>query len=348
MHHPSVVQRALFPLASVYGAAVKVRTSLYERGWLSSRKLPCRVISVGNLTTGGTGKTPVVIALADWLTASGKRVGVLSRGYRRESRAKHVLVSDGRQVLAGPAEAGDEPYLIARRCPGVVVAVGADRYRLGGWVLERFPLDCVLLDDGFQHLALRRDVDVLLVDASDPEGLQALLPAGRLREPIAAAARAHALLLTRADAPTGVGEVRSAMAAANLPTQPVRVRFTAEGLVHGTTGKVADMDFAKGRTAMMVSGIANASSFRLLVEGLGLRVLDDLRFPDHHAYTRADLNRIAESASRCSADLIVTTEKDTVKLATLVPQDARLGAVRLRTEFMDSKEELEKLILGEC
>ncbi|MGH7167361.1 MAG: tetraacyldisaccharide 4'-kinase, partial [Nitrospiraceae bacterium] len=152
-------QRSLFlrwplrALAWPYGLAVRARTALYERGWLARRRLPCRVVSVGNLTVGGTGKTPVVISIAEWLLARGKRVGVLSRGYRRRSRAPQLLVSDGRTILEGPADAGDEPYLIAWRCPGAVVAVGADRYRLGRWVLERFPIDCFVLDDGFQHLA---------------------------------------------------------------------------------------------------------------------------------------------------------------------------------------------------
>lgn len=354
LKHPSFIIRrsslvyyALLPLAAVYGLAVRWRTVLYEGGWLRRERLPCRVISVGNLTAGGTGKTPVVITFAEWLVARGHRVGVLSRGYRRESREEQVLVSDGTRVLAGPAEAGDEPHLIARRCPGVVVAVGAARSRLGRWVLDRFPLDTLLLDDGFQHLALHRDVDVVLVDASDADGLRAMLPAGRLREPISAAARAQAVLLTRADTTTGIQAVTAALAAAHLPGPPYRVRFSAECLVHAATGAERPLSEARGRTALAVSGIGNASSFRSLLDGLGVRVLDELRFRDHYAYVRGDLARIHGRAGGCGAELVLTTEKDAVKLADFAASDDRLWAVRVRTEFLEGRQELQKLIVGE-
>src|SRR5262249_6696242 len=171
------------------------------------RRLPVPVLSIGNLTLGGTGKTPVVIVLTEWLLAQGKRVAILSRGYRRTSTDLRLLVSDGERLLVGPNEAGDEPFLIAQRCPKAIVAVGADRYQLGEWVLHRFPVDCLVLDDGFQHLGLYRDVNLLLVDATDVEGLAAVVPAGRLREPLQAAARATAIIVTRADDPTLVTEV---------------------------------------------------------------------------------------------------------------------------------------------
>jgi tetraacyldisaccharide 4'-kinase len=155
------------------------------------------VVSVGNLTVGGTGKTPVVIRLADWLLSVGKRVAILSRGYRRASHAPMLMVSNGERLLATADEAGDEPYLMARRCPKAIVAVGADRYELGRWVLDQFQVDCVLLDDGFQHLRLHRDVNLLLVDATDVDGLRAIVPAGRLREFVGAAARATMIIVTR-------------------------------------------------------------------------------------------------------------------------------------------------------
>ncbi len=167
-----------------YGVVARLRALLYDRGWFAQRKLPVSVLSVGNLTLGGTGKTPVVIVLVDWLLAQGKRVAILSRGYRRTSTDPYLLVSDGERLLVSPQEAGDEPFLMAQRCPKAIVAVGADRYELGDWVLNRFPVDCLVLDDGFQHLGLYRDVNLLLVDATDAEGLAALVPSGRLREPL--------------------------------------------------------------------------------------------------------------------------------------------------------------------
>ena len=143
-------------LAWPYEWAARFRALLYRRQWLHTKILARPVISVGNLTVGGTGKTPVVIFLTEWLLAQGKRVAVLSRGYGRRSSSPQLLVSDGERVLVTSDDAGDEPYLIARRCPQAIVAVGADRFRLGQWVLERFPVDYFVLDDGFQHLSLHR------------------------------------------------------------------------------------------------------------------------------------------------------------------------------------------------
>ena len=194
---------------------------LYRRQWLRAKILARPVISVGNLTVGGTGKTPVVIFLTEWLLAKGKRVAVLSRGYGRRSSSVQQLVSDGERVLVTSDDAGDEPYLIARRCPQAIVAVGADRFRLGQWVLERFPVDYFVLDDGFQHLSLHRTIDLLLLDATDIAGIQALLPVGRLREPLAAAARASAILFTRVESDAQMTQIWKSLtqASARCPIQ---------------------------------------------------------------------------------------------------------------------------------
>src|SRR5262245_44492855 len=214
-----------------YALAVRLRAKLYKSGWLAQRQLPVPVISIGNLTMGGTGKPPIVSQLAEWLLAEGKRVGVLSRGYRRSGHAPMLLVSDGTRILAKPEEAGDEPHLIARRCPQAIVAVGSNRYELGRWVLDRFRVDCLLLDDGYQHLGLRRDLNLLLVDATDPAGLDAVLPAGRLREPMEAAARADLILITRADVAQQVDPILQRLRKIPIATEPIRVMFRAEELV---------------------------------------------------------------------------------------------------------------------
>ncbi|MEP6887496.1 MAG: tetraacyldisaccharide 4'-kinase [Nitrospirales bacterium] len=332
-------------LSIPYGWATQCRNTLYDRGWLPQRRLPCRVVSIGNLTVGGTGKTPVTIAVTDALLAAGHRVAVLSRGYRRRSRTPRVLVSDGRKILVGPEEAGDEPFLIAQRCPRAVVAVGSDRYELGRWVLAQCSIDCLVLDDGFQHRALYRDVDLLLVDATDEHGLRALVPAGRLREPVSAAARATALLVTRvegsADAQPIVSLIQQAV---GYEVKPILIRFTPQGFVDAHTGTGVPLDALTGQRAVIFSGIGNAGAFRTSVLRQGIIVVDEVVFPDHHVYTMSDVTRVRARAERVGAPVLVTTEKDAVKLHTLPPLSMPVWAMRLDTHILEGEDRLKHLL----
>lgn len=329
-----------------YAAISRFRIGLYRSGLLPQRRLPVPVVSVGNLTMGGTGKTPVVILLADWLLSQGKRVAILSRGYRRRSHAAQLLVSDGARLLVGPEEAGDEPYLMARRCPTAVVAVGSDRYTLGQWLLKRHPVDCILLDDGFQHLGLHRDVNLLLVDATDPGGLSAVVPAGRLREPLQAAARATAVIITRADRPNDVrGVVDRLCGVVGSMPEPIQVIFRAEELVSVTAEVSQPSSWAVGKTALLCSGVAHAESFRSVAGAMGFRILDELVYRDHHAYTKADVERLKVRAAEVNAEVVVTTEKDAGKLAPWLRQDDSWWAVRLATQVTAGEERLRRLVL---
>ena len=331
-----------------YGVVVRLRTFLYDWGWFDQRRLPVLVLSVGNLTLGGTGKTPVVIVLADWLLAQGKRVAILSRGYRRTSTTQYLLVSNGEHLLVGPQEAGDEPFLIAQRCPRAIVAVGADRYELGDWVLDRFPIDCLILDDGFQHRGLYRDVNLLLVDATDAAGLAALVPAGRLREPLQAAARATAIIVTRADVQTQVNEVcRRLQATLGSMPDPIQTVFRPEILVSVMTGVSKPISWSKGKTALLCSGVGHAGSFRALVERIGIRILDEVAYVDHHAYTSQDVERLRARAAELKAELVVTTEKDVCKLATLLQPVDNWWAVRLTTQVTVGEDRLRRLVFGD-
>lgn len=330
-----------------YGAVARLRALLYYWGWFAQRRLPVPVVSVGNLTLGGTGKTPVVIQLVEWLLAQGARVAILSRGYRRTSTDPYLLVSNGEQLLVGPNEAGDEPFLMAQRCPRAIVAVGADRYELGCWVLDRFPVDCLILDDGFQHLGLYREVNLLLVDATDAEGLAALVPAGRLREPLQAAARASAIVVTRADVPAQVTEVSQRLQDVIGPMpDPIQVRFRPESFWSVVSGASQPLSWSKGKTALLCSGVGHAGSFRTLVESIGVTVLDEVVYVDHHAYTSEDVERLRARATALQAELVVTTEKDACKLAALLQPTDPWWAVRLTTDVTVGEERLRRLVLG--
>ncbi len=328
-----------------YAAAVGSRAALYQAGLLSVKRLPGRVISIGNLTVGGTGKTPMVMWVVQHLMAQGRRVAVLSRGYRRRSRAARLLVSDGHTLLANPTEAGDEPFLIARRCPRAVVAVGADRHALGQWVLERFSIDDFVLDDGFQHLRLWRDVNLLLVDATDAQGLSGLLPMGRLREPLSGAARATAVMFTRTNEASGGEPVRSIVETGlGHAIDPIDVEFQPEGVVHVMKGQTLESSAVRGQSAVAVSALGNPASFARTLKQIGLRVLDHVIFRDHHAYSALDVAAVQRRADACRADFVVTSEKDACKLAELLdPRDA-WWALRVQAQVGRGRERLERLL----
>ena len=184
-------------LSFVYALILQLRVLVYKAGLLRSFRLPCPVISVGNLTVGGTGKTPMTLYLARWFMDRGKRVVILSRGYGGSLEGTIRIVADGSTILLSPGDAGDEPYLLANSLPGVMVVIGSDRYQAGCLALERLNPDIFILDDGFQHLRLKRDLNLLLLDCEKPFGNGRTLPAGILREPVSAIERADLVIFTR-------------------------------------------------------------------------------------------------------------------------------------------------------
>ncbi|MCY3727537.1 MAG: tetraacyldisaccharide 4'-kinase [Nitrospira sp.] len=330
-------------LIGPYRFATCFRTWLYERGWLARRRLPCPVVSVGNLTVGGTGKTPITMWVAEKLLKQGKKPCILSRGYRRKSQRKFLLVSDGTSVLAGPLEAGDEPYLMATRCPGVVVAVGADRYELGRWVLSHIPIDCFVLDDGFQHLSLRRDVNLLLVDSSQPAGIKALLPVGKLREPLGEARRASDIVLTRVEDESMIADVLDPIQAAlGSAIDPITTRFAPKTLM-GASESIPLSDVRRKR-ALLFSGIGNPEQFRRMVTAFGAQVVDELVFRDHEAYGPSRVAEIYRHVERSRPDVVLTTEKDLIKVQSNWSVPIPLFAVCLELEFLDGESRLESAL----
>ena len=279
-----------------------MRRSWYERHPQSRRSLDRPVISVGNLSVGGSGKTPIVAALARMLLDMGQRPAILSRGYaRRRATDGVVVVSDGNRVLEPVENSGDEPQMLARALPGVPVLVCADRHLAGRLAEKRFAATVMLLDDGFQHLALGRNVDVLVMPASDLD--DAVLPSGRLREPLDAASSADCVLV-----PGSLEDVsRVAETFDRMPVFRVTNHF---GSVQGV-----DASAPSGTRVVAVAGIARPERFFTTLREQGFEIVRELRFPDHHWFSSDDLDRIRTIAKDASADFVATTEKDAVRVA---------------------------------
>ncbi len=296
------------PWQLFYGGAHRLRQRWYRD---RARRLPRPVVSVGNLHWGGSGKTPLVAAVAGHLRDRGLAVCILSRGYGGQGQGVRV-VSAGEGPLLGPLVAGDEPVLLAGELPGVAVVVGPDRHQAGLQALRRLePAPALfLLDDGFSHLRLHRDLDLVAFPASDPFGGGCLFPSGRLREPLASVSRAHAAILTGASEIDGHG---AALAEALRPHG-----FTGPGFASRTvpgTARFADgSPVPAGARVFLVTAIARPEGFTGTVRGLGFEIAGELRFPDHHGYPSASLEKIAEAFRTSGAAAVLTTSKDRVKL----------------------------------
>jgi tetraacyldisaccharide 4'-kinase len=327
--------------STVYGAAASWRRRWYARDPSRARRLGRPVVSVGNLRAGGSGKTPAVAHLARLLLDAGERPSILTRGYaRRAPRDGVTVVSDPARVLADVDAAGDEPLMLARALPGVPVLVGADRFLSGRLSEERFGTTVHLLDDGFQHLMLRRDVDLLLVDEDDLR--DGLIPAGRLREPLSAASVADAVLVTR--------KVRLQTDAGGVPTSDGRLHAPVPGAADvgnrlGVPTTFEVMRAIEGPPDNMfdaqvfaVAGIARPERFFGDLSAAGWRVAGSHAFQDHHAFGRGDVERITTEAHACGAVLVVTTEKDAVRLERLDVAGIAVRAVPLSVTIEPAAE----------
>ena len=361
----------LIPLSWLYTASVQLRNILYTRGVFKARRLPCRVISVGNIVVGGTGKTPAVIVIAEHLQREGVRVAILLRGYKRRVREKVTIVSDGEKVCASPIESGDEADMMAKRLSGVPIIVGKCRYLTGQVALERFKVDVLLLDDGFQHRQLARDVDILTIPATHPFGSpKKLLPAGTLREPPTALRRADLILLTHADTPNISAHAKKVVKglAPNAPVlesiyQPTHLyplaissqqsaismkpSLPTETEIRDPKAIPTDIKALKGKRVLAVCGIGNPDAFAATLMRCSVASVELLAFPDHHVYTEADKQRMDTAFQAAAADLIVTTQKDEQKLARFV-DNWKLPIVVLAVALVitDGDEMLTDVLLG--
>ncbi|HEX3525434.1 MAG TPA: tetraacyldisaccharide 4'-kinase [Thermoanaerobaculia bacterium] len=320
------------PWQLFYGAAHAVRRRWYRD---RARVLPRPVVSIGNLHWGGTGKTPLTAAVAAHLRDRGLAVCILSRGYAGEGRGVRV-VSVGGGPLLGPKVAGDEPVLLAGELPGVAVVVGPDRWQAGQQAMQRLTPspDLFLLDDGFSHLALRRDLDLVAFPAVDPFGGGRLPPGGRLREPLAAVARASAVLLT--GAADGVAGAAGEGSGAALAEALRSYGFAGPGFASRTVPCRAQWigrsgEVPAGSSVFLVSAVARPDTFTATVRALGYEIAGELRFPDHHAYPDASLEQIATAWRSSGAAAVLTTSKDRVKLLGRM-QDVPWAELPIRAE----------------
>jgi tetraacyldisaccharide 4'-kinase len=327
-----VTRVALAPAAALYGLVSRLRATAYARGLLHGRRLSTPVLSVGNLTLGGTGKTPLVVALARALGEDGLRVAILTRGYRRTSRDRDVLLSEaGELPPQAVARGGDEPALMARELPGVPIVVASDRAAAGAWAERELAPDVFVLDDGFQHLRLARDLDVLVVDATDPFGGGAAPPLGRLREPAAAAARAGVVVVTRSGRSGDLQALDSSLRALVAPSTPIlHVDHTiASYRPLGGGPHIAARDFA-GRRVGVLTAIGNPAVFLDDLGRAGLSIVSESLCADHHDFARSDFASASDASRAAGADALVTTEKDAVKLERLDPPPLPVYVARIR------------------
>ena len=331
---------ATVPMSWAYGAVVGARNWLYERDALAVKKLPAAVISVGNLTIGGSGKTPLVAHIARHFLSQGRQVTVLSRGYGRvSSGASHLVVSDGRSILAGVDESGDEPMELARQVPGLAVAVGANRYDAGMDLLRERGPQVFILDDGFQHRRLARNLDIVCIDAEESVETLRVLPAGRLREPFANLERAGALVWTRWREGSPSKSLESRVSRSLSYDRPIFRSVNSISALHqlGDPEKTLPPETLRGQDVGVLAAIARPERLHRDVEACGARVVWSCSRRDHHAWQLDEVTKLLEQAQSSGAQAVVTTGKDAVKISTLGDTVVPLYQADLETRVLESE-----------
>lgn len=311
---------ALTPLSGLYGAAMKARCALYQRGLFHVHKVGAPVVCVGNITTGGTGKTPIVEWIAREFARRQRRVCILARGYGRQHPGSRVVVSNGSEIFIDAREAGDEPLLLAEKLKGeAAVICDADRVAAARWAIDNLGADLFILDDGFQHLRLARDLNIVAIDATNPWGNRRLLPAGHLRESPDQLARADCVVITRADDVARTEELKSEINQLSKGRPVFLSRMRIDGLreLKAMTKSGVAFDELKSRPVAAFCGIGNPESFLKQLRRDGFELCHTQAFPDHHYYTQEEINSLISQSTSRGAHALLTTAKDEVKLRSL-------------------------------
>jgi tetraacyldisaccharide 4'-kinase len=322
-HMNRAMSLALALLGSLYGVAMKARRALYRNGLFRVYRLDVPVISVGNLTTGGTGKTPLVEWLANELAQKGRQACILTRGYGRKSSGTRVIVSNAVEVLSDAVQAGDEPFLLAERLRGRAAVISdVDRVSAARWSVENLKSDVFVLDDSFQHQRLARNLNIATIDATNPWGNRKLLPAGILREPPTELARADCVVITRADDSTQTEQLQSEIDKLRPGCPVFRSRMSIRGLRPvqdglKSNGRLLTAEEVKSSSVAAFCGIGNPESFFAQLRRGGYHLCHAQAFRDHHVYNQNDINRIVSQSVAFGAQVLLTTAKDEVKLRSL-------------------------------
>jgi len=359
----ALVRGLLLSLSKVFLVAVKSRRFLYNFRILRDRTLGVQVIAIGNLTVGGTGKTPVVEKFARELRDQGRTVAILSRGYRskpppltrrllnkvlfREDMTPPRVVSDGKSLLLDSETAGDEPYMLASNLKDVIVLVDKDRVKSGRYAIEKFGCDTLLLDDGFQYWRLRgRRMDVVLVDCQQPFGNEHLLPRGTLREPPSHLARANTVFITKSEG--DLTELRKRIAAVNSTARIVECVHHPLYFEDVFNGERFGLEVLRGMNIATLSGIAQPESFERSLTNLGAEMVYSRRFADHHRFSQQEILNVINRSKKKQAEVIITTQKDAVRFPKIDRRDLPIYFMRVEIKIISGAKDFQDCVRQIC
>ncbi len=340
----------LVPLSYLFCILVTIRARLYKWGIIKADELKCRVLCIGNITSGGTGKTPMVKLLAGKLASQGIAVAIVSRGYKGGSENKTQLVSNYKQILKTAAEVGDEPYLLARQLPGIPVVVSKIRYRAGMYTYLKFKPQIIIMDDGYQHLKMRRQVNIMVIDATNPFGNGYLLPRGTLREPLRALERANIFLINKTDLVEDIAPITAKLKKYNSTAAILTGKYQPINLTKLGDDDSYSLEWLRGRKMVCFCGIGNPDSFFSLLEKLGTDIAERIKFPDHYYYSAEDLKKIEDRVIYHRAEALITTAKDAVRIIDNIPDSIPLLVLNIELRIsaeQDDADKAWKLIVGD-
>ena len=328
-----------YPLSLLYYISINIRGFLYKIHILKTKSLPCKVISIGNITVGGSGKTPTVQYLSKLLQSKGKKVGIISRGYGRKSK-NTTIVTDGKIKPKTWKNFGDEPYMLAKNLDGIPIIVGESRYEAGIKMITEFNPDIIILDDGFQHLSLYRDLDIVLINSKDTEKSHRLIPLGLLREPLSNLSRADLVILTKTNIHKTSRYQEKIKKKIKCPI--INNKIEIDNILLDTKGEPHPLKIIKKKNVYIYSALGDHKGFKNTMKKTGAIIVGHDKYPDHYVYTKNDLKNIEKNAKEKNASFIITTEKDILKTINY-NKNTNLYCVRIKMIF-EPKNILEKYI----